>query len=303
MVKTNIFWYSLNKNVGDLVGPYIASKILNKPLPLISSPNNNSSISLCGSILCVGQNRINWGTGILCKSHIPNQRIKAVRGPLTRECCIRSGYKPNINKGINIFGDPGLLVSKYYKGKKNNGYKYKLGIIPHYIDKNHLLFILPKNYEDYGITILNVQQDVEKFVDDMLECETTISSSLHGLILSISYGIPTRWVKLGNRLAGDDIKFFDFFLSLRYPSLTEDNIKEEYNLYIQNMMKYINKVIDINKLKNLGIYDNIKNYFCINLNAKIDIDNMLKYPVKYEIPDNMLNTLLEVFPSEDIIIQ
>ena len=71
-----------------------------------------------------------------------------------------------------------ILPYFYYPEVKK---KYKLGIIPHYIDKIKFNEIYMKNDED--VKIIDVTQPIQIVIKDILECEMTISSSLHGIIV------------------------------------------------------------------------------------------------------------------------
>lgn len=289
----NIVWFSGTKNTGDLIGPWLASKILNKPL--VTNPYKGpNSVALCGSILPCQNHKINWGTGLLSGTKINGGKIiKAVRGPFTRKYCIASGYNPKTHPGLNIYCDPGLSVSRFYNPLITK--KYKLGIIPHYVDKKFVDNLL-KNYnlEDYGITILDIQTDVDDFVEKLLECETTVSSSLHGIILSVSYGLPTRWVQMGNRLAGNNVKFYDFFLSLICPTINSVN----YDQYLSILSRYIAKQITQNQV--VQQYEILSPFFNINLTTSTTPEELLNLPHTFTFDESMVDRLLEVFPTEYI---
>jgi len=55
---------------------------------------------------------------------------------------------------------------------------------------------------------------IEKVIDDIYACDVTISSSLHWIIVSHAYGIPSYQVKFKNKLYWDGTKFSDYFLSV-----------------------------------------------------------------------------------------
>ena len=150
-------------------------------------------------ILCIGSiitwmttpRSVIWGSGIVYPereiSAVP-KKVLAVRGPLTR--------KYLLDRGIDcpeIFGDPALLFPRYYKPKRSK--KYKLGIIPHFRDKENML--LEKFRNDKDILIIDVQNvhPWTKFIDDICCCEYIASSSLHGIIISDAYNVPNVWVE------------------------------------------------------------------------------------------------------------
>ena len=68
---------------------------------------------------------------------------------------------------------------------------------------------------DQRINVIDIQTtDIQKFVNEISKCEKIYSSSLHGIIFSLAYDIPTIWIQLTNKLVGNDFKFHDFFESL-----------------------------------------------------------------------------------------
>ena len=60
-----------------------------------------------------------------------------------------------------------------------------------------------------------LEPNVEIVLENFNSCEVTISSSLHGLIVSHTYNIPSLWYHLNDKpLYGDNIKFDDYFSSV-----------------------------------------------------------------------------------------
>ncbi|MFD1079906.1 polysaccharide pyruvyl transferase family protein, partial [Longispora fulva] len=56
--------------------------------------------------------------------------------------------------------------------------------------------------------------DVEATTKEILECEKVLSTSLHGLIVAHAYGIPAVWVKMSDKIFGNDIKYADYLESV-----------------------------------------------------------------------------------------
>lgn len=152
-----------------------------------------------------------WGSGII-KEDMPLPSIPrivhSVRGPLTR--------KELLKKGVDcpeIYGDPALLVSRYYR--KFVDKQYKWGIIPHYSDENNPIFkeFCRKHPE---ILIIKMKDYLRwtDIPDQIMKCERIISSSLHGLIIADSYGVCNSWVCFSNNIVGSNFKYLDYFQSV-----------------------------------------------------------------------------------------
>ncbi len=225
----NIAWWGSNKNWGDAINPLICNLISGKNINQISTKDENSSFRYycIGSILDhpSSPNFEVWGSGFMYKrsklKHKPN-KIHAVRGPLTRDLLIKQGYDCP-----EIYGDPALLYPKFYQPKIEKKYKY--GIIPHFVDQEHPWV---KSFENNPeINIINILDDsTNKFVDEVNKCEVILSSSLHGIICGDSYGIPSYWIELSNKVLGKGFKFRDYFASVGRQNTKAIKPKKKYKI-------------------------------------------------------------------------
>lgn len=200
------YWWSGVPNFGDRITPYLVEKINGvKPKQTLRPPSNKSCLFAAGSILqSANKQSVIWGSGFIekQKSPIAVRRICAVRGPLTK----RNLDELNV-PCPEVYGDPGILLPRYYH--PSIAKKFKIGVIPHYIDKDSRAL-----HEDEDWLIIDIQKPVENVVDAILSCEAILSSSLHGLIVADAYGIPSCWIKLSNKVYGNDFKFHDYYASL-----------------------------------------------------------------------------------------
>jgi hypothetical protein len=105
-------------------------------------------------------------------------------------------------------GDPGILSSELIKGEKIKKI-YKLGIIPHMADQNSNLLHEFSLRSD--TCILNIKTPPVELMKSVASCESIASSALHGLIAADSLHIPNLWIKMSDRLAGQDFKFYDYY--------------------------------------------------------------------------------------------
>jgi pyruvyltransferase len=86
--------------------------------------------------------------------------------------------------------------------------KYRLGIVPHYIEKkeSYEYFQMPSD-----CVYIDIMSDPETFVRDILSCQYILSSSLHGLILAEAYKIPSMYYMLTNKIIGGSFKYNDYY--------------------------------------------------------------------------------------------
>jgi len=173
-------------------------------------PSGTEVYLILGSILSyANKNTVVWGPGFISLKEEIAQRPKkicAVRGPLSREKLLAQGITCP-----RIYGDPALLYPRFYS-PKNAKKKYKLGIIPHYIDKKVPVISNFRNKDD--ILIIDIQEPINQVVDNIYSCERIASSCLHGIICADAYGIPSTWIKFSNKVIGKGFKFKDYFASV-----------------------------------------------------------------------------------------
>lgn len=165
-----------------------------------------------GSILgeCHGKKLEIWGSGFRSEKsrlHVMPAKVHSVRGPLTRQLLLDQGFDCP-----PVYGDPALLVSRYYRPQVPKRYKY--GIIPHYIDEKNPLVKAVISRPDVLVISMADYKHWHDIPDAVCSCEKILSSSLHGLIVADSYGIPNAWVRFSDNIAGGSFKYLDYFASV-----------------------------------------------------------------------------------------
>ena len=143
------------------------------------------------------------GSGIISRSDkiIAEANWKFVRGPYTRDRVkFFGGDCPE------IYGDAALLLPLIVPPSEK---KYEVGIVPHTVDYKYAA----EKFSGSNIIALGTQ-NYKNVIDKITQCQSIISSSLHGVICAHAYGIPAAWVKSNTKLKGDDVKFEDYFASV-----------------------------------------------------------------------------------------
>lgn len=270
----NVYWYKVKKgygNFGDELNYYLIHKLSEKKIRRIIVPSSgieyiidcfrsikykmisiadipklvnqyfiNDFIVAIGSVISIPNNKNAkiWGSGIIKSDDIINEaKFYAVRGKYTQKRLLELGFIPP-----KILGDPAILLPLVYKSNKDK--KFKLGIIPHYV---HLKKI-KDTIKDNDILIVDLTDKIENIIDSINSCEYTISTSLHGMIVSHIYNIPSMWFDFGgDSLFGDNIKFKDYFSSVNIKEHEPFQINTE-DIKIKDIITLFELNIEISKI-------------------------------------------------------
>ncbi len=218
-------------NLGDYLAVPICDFMLKKKGIDIDKP-----ISCKKHLFTVGsaglrsfQNATMWGTGIMYdglrgawweKYWDASHRqldIRAVRGPLTREVFLRLGHKCP-----EIYGDPGILMPLIYKPTIPK-FKKEFAIIPQYTREIELRSYYP---DDNLISMCT--NDYKAVIDKIVSCKIVYSSSLHGIILAESYGVPAIFFRqVSSKI---DFKYKDYYASTgRFDVPMANNLAEAFS--------------------------------------------------------------------------
>lgn len=244
MVIKTCFYYG-GENFGDSINRIFIDFLADKKFSYSAKPAGPHYI-VTGSVLhrCNSQSIV-FGTGCISKTsrlQVP-RNIIAVRGPLTRKRFIEMNVECP-----EVYGDPLILFPLLYNPSIEKKQKL-IGIIPHYVDINtSTLNTLVENLKNggYDVKIINilVGTKYKPFIDSIMECDTIISSSLHGMMMGLVYKKPSILVEFSEKVVGKLFKFNDFFAPLNIDYTVK-------NIYTLDLLNNIIKIDYIN-LKNLG---------------------------------------------------
>lgn len=198
-----------NGNVGDVMSAYIAKRIASRSVTVVDTLERPHYF-VVGSILREANGNttvLGAGFGDRGQSLHPQARVIFVRGPISAQMS-RAPY----------ICDPACVLPLLYNPRTTK--QYNLGVIPHYVDLGKF------QVKGEGIRVISPLQPVEDYINKILTCEAVVSSSLHGIITAHAYGIPALWVRFSDGLAGDGMKFEDYFRSVGIPPYAPLELRE-----------------------------------------------------------------------------
>lgn len=221
----NLEWWNENENLGDYLAWVVFKWMLkNKSIDPYQKIKKTKHLMSIGSIIGMANfDAIVWGSGIHTEKTMAlvfNQRkfrnydIRSVRGPVTKTILSSAGYSCP-----DIYGDPAILMPLIYKSESKK--KYPVSII------RHISQVTQK--KDNRFNYIDIKtRDYKRFINEIVSSDKVISSSLHGIILAESYGIPAIFLSEG--MDSEKIKFFDWYLStdrtnIRYAKNLDDALK------------------------------------------------------------------------------
>ena len=174
--------------------------------------------------------------------YVRNLKIIAVRGKITLERFIRNGIK--VDNDV-ILADPGILAPIIFNISSTNFEDriHKLCIIPHCVEKDSSL--LRNKIKVDGAIILDVFKNPKQFVGSLSKCKRVLSSSLHGLIVSDSLGIPNMRIVLSNKIIGGDYKYNDYYSAYGFTSTLKIDLRTTY--FYEEQLSFIDSKYNISQ--------------------------------------------------------
>lgn len=201
------YWFRDIVNFGDLITPLLLKEYGFTP---VHTPPHKADFVSTGSILehlPESFRGVILGSGFIYEDsqlHFPGANILSVRGELSKR--ILGPQRVNLQ-----VGDPGLLAGKVLKVREEK--RYRLGIVPHHIHLHSPLFRQIVAQHAGLVTLIDVRQQPLEVFRAIDQCESLLSSSLHGLIAADSLGISNGWLA-AEGLTGGRFKFDDYYSSL-----------------------------------------------------------------------------------------
>jgi pyruvyltransferase len=205
-----LYWWKDKPNFGDALSQGVVSHVLGRPAHWTSEAN--CQMFAIGSILHRANaiplrevKPIVWGSGHTKPVNpdiLDRLDIIAVRGPIT------ASY---LNIRSIAMGDPGLFAAELLPDVAQK--KYRVGVIPnHHQTRYFRKLALPQ--DDTAILINPATRDYLSVVRLISECEFILSSSLHGLVVADSLGIPNQWIDPFGIADAARLKYYDYALSI-----------------------------------------------------------------------------------------
>lgn len=185
-------WRGGVENFGDELGPVVLRR-LGHDVERVEHIHE-ADLLAAGSLLenaaeNAKDGTVIWGSGLLYGEAVDLSRldVRAVRGRLTARAA-----------GLDVAtGDPGSLVGMLWKRPP---VRRSVGVLRHYADDREY---------PWADCVMDADSPVESVIDFIGSCERLASSSLHGVIVAASWGIPA--VRLHHEaVAGGDFKWADW---------------------------------------------------------------------------------------------
>lgn len=254
-----VWWWRRENNYGDMLNPHILSYVSGRDV--VWASHKETEMIAIGSVMKVVEERVSqsqdpvyvWGSGMMEPETMDitdKAALTLVRGPLTATM-LKIDELPQ--------GDPGLLTDEALDVSTSTK-THQFGIIPHWThnDADEIAQLI-ENLPNAQLIDM-ITDDVQETTRAIARCDVILSSSLHGLIVADSLGIPNIWIDAGAINKSSRFKFFDYALSVGRAMATPYKIKP---LLANGLPE-----VDVNYFSNLpAIKDTIRNAFPSELMA------------------------------------
>ena len=193
------------RNFGDLITPFLLRQIGYTPV-------NCARVSL-GQFVFVGSildsiredyKGVILGSGLLNAKRpkrLNQAVVLGVRGLLTKQTLAIEGEAQ--------LGDPGLILPKFLGSQTKR--EFRLGIVPHYLDSTDARIASLACRFGADAKVIDVLRPPTVVFREIGACQFIASSSLHGLVVADSLGIPSLWMVLSDLCGNKEFKFHDYY--------------------------------------------------------------------------------------------
>jgi pyruvyltransferase len=212
MTTTNslkVYWWNELPNFGDAMNPLLISRLFG--IDVVWSDLQSADLTASGSVIQwitpVVEQRSEriavWGSGFIFAGEPPPPADAVIY------CAVRGRKSAEFGHvGADIARcDPGLLASLVITAPPLK--TSVLGIVPHLNHRNSP--IIRRLAAEVDARIIDVTDEPAKVIEAIAGCEFVFSTSLHGLVVADSFGIPNCWVTTHPRPFGGDWKFADYY--------------------------------------------------------------------------------------------
>lgn len=223
-----VYWYECGQkhgNLGDKLTPLLLDYF---SVPFEWSPPEKAALFGIGSILHKlphNYQGVVWSTGSISGGEVHElsaARVLALRGKLTL-AQVKCRERDTI-----CLGDGGLLAYLFFRPCRKH---FKLGVIPHYTQAGEPVFA--ELAENPNITCIDICDEPRSVIQQIGECEHIVSSSLHGLIVADSLGVPNRWIDIATdvpTIQGNGFKFRDYYSIFNIENPQPELLRQETTL-------------------------------------------------------------------------
>jgi len=217
------FYYSQYQNFGDALNPWLVERLFG--VQTRWSPRSRAELCGIGSLLqmfarprskLIGYYRRLfvpplhvWSSGFI--DEVPDSFLfqrKMVFHALRGKLSLAKAEKL-LGRSLAIpLGDGGLLMAGLLEKRPEK--RYRLGIIPHVVDRDNPVFArlvagVPR------AQIIDVRESPQVVLETIASCDCIVSTAMHGLIAADSLGIPNRWIEVSDLVQGNGYKFRDYY--------------------------------------------------------------------------------------------
>ena len=184
MKIVNEYHWTGRQNFGDGLAPYLLDHFC-PSFRSAWSPVDEADVVTIGSVL--EHIPAKWPGYVLGAGRLyPDRKlwldqtttVLGLRGPLSA-----AAWPEDV-----AIGDPGLLADELVGSQSRI---YDLGIVPHWSDKT--LALNPHYFGKWSTAVIYATGDPLDVVRTIGQCKKIVASSLHGLIIADSFGIPRKF--------------------------------------------------------------------------------------------------------------